>query len=103
MDIKVRLVLELETRKETQIERCLFFFVMGNQPARGYLKNRFLKIIRGAAVVGICQQRLSIKVVTFLTLVTTDTVSGEFHLVSRCPTAAKARIVPKASSISKNL
>ena len=33
-------------------------------------------------------------VVTFLTLVTTDTVSGVIHLVSRCPTQASAMAVP---------
>jgi len=33
-------------------------------------------------------------VVTFLTLVTTDTVSGMFHLVSRCPAQVIANRMP---------
>jgi hypothetical protein len=34
-------------------------------------------------------------VVTFLTLVTTDTVSGINHLVSRCPTQEEAIPMPQ--------
>jgi hypothetical protein len=41
-------------------------------------------------------------VVTFLTLVTTDTVSGMIHLVSRCPTQAKASTMPQPRRHAKN-
>ena len=48
----------------------------------------------GADSRGIARQRL-ISAVTFLTLVTADTVSGINHLVSRCPTLASATTMPQ--------